>query len=99
MKITSFIYKLLFNRTRREEKIGNPELFHTDNYLRPDHENYRKCPKCNIEANTNKEIVDFFGVVNVNNKPKFQSWCRKCRNEDKDDHKSSNLDLQNKIKL
>ena len=46
-----------------------------------------------------KDIVDLFGIVNVNNKPRFQSWCRKCRNEDKIKEKNSNVDIQNKIKL
>ena len=99
MKIISFIYKLLFNRNRKESNQNNPELFHTDNYLRPNHGNYRECPKCKVGATTNKEIVDLFGIVNINNKPKFQSWCRKCRNEQKNNVKKNKKDNQNKIKL
>jgi len=99
MKIISFIYKLLFDRNPKVSNQNNPELFHTDNYLRPNHKNYRECPRCNAKATTNKEIVDLFGIVNVNNKPKFQSWCRKCRNEEKSNNENNNIDTQNKMKL
>ena len=99
MKILSFIYKLLFDRKNNQKDSSTPELFHSDNYLRPDYENYRKCPKCMVEAKTNKEIVDIFGVMHINSKPKFQSWCRKCRNEEKNDKFNDNENVQNKIDL
>jgi len=81
MKIISFIYKLLFNRTNKQLDAGAPELFHSDQYLRPDHKNYRQCPNCKTEATTNKEIVDLFGIKNLKKGLSFQSWCRECRNK------------------
>ena len=68
MGIVSFIYKLLFNQDKKDAGLNNPELFHSDNYLRPKHTNYRKCPNCNVEVNTNVSIVDVFGIKNVNGK-------------------------------
>tara|TARA_Y100001934_G_scaffold52017_1_gene63532 strand:+ start:613 stop:912 length:300 start_codon:yes stop_codon:yes gene_type:complete len=99
MKVTSFIYQLLFDRNPKKSNTNTQELFHTDSYLRPNHENYRECPKCSVNATTNKEIIDLFGTVNVNNNLKFQSWCRKCRNNDKDNNKNDKIDMQNKIEL
>ena len=65
----SFIYKLLFNRTNKQFDSNDPELFHSDKYLRPDHKNYKQCPHCKIEAKTNKEIIDLFGVKNLKGAP------------------------------
>ena len=62
MRENSFIYKLLFNRISEESRLLDPELFHSDNYLRPDYINYKYCPKCESKAETNREIVDIFGV-------------------------------------
>ena len=58
----SFIYRLLFDRISKDSKLLNPELFHTDQFLRPNHTNYKFCPQCKTKAETNKEIVDIFGV-------------------------------------
>ena len=99
MKIISFIYKLLFNRTNKQFDSDDPELFHTDKYLRPDHKNYKQCPHCKIEAKTNKEIIDLFGVKNLKRGPSFQSWCRECRNKHSDEISKNDLPMQNKIDL
>ncbi len=81
MKIISFLYRLLFD-TKTQPKIKDQEeLFHTDDYLRPDKINYRKCPKCKEEAKTNKEVIRFFGRRTVNGKLSTQSWCKNCRKE------------------
>tara|TARA_B100001146_G_C16053628_1_gene379005 strand:+ start:266 stop:568 length:303 start_codon:yes stop_codon:yes gene_type:complete len=81
MKIISFLYKLLFD-TKRQPKLKNQEeLFHSDDYLRPDKINYKQCPKCKNEAKTNKEVVNLFGRMTVNGKPYIQSWCKNCRKD------------------
>ncbi len=99
MKVISFIYKLLFNRTNKKSISESPELFHSDQYLRPDHKNYRQCPQCKTEAKTNKEIIDIFGVKNMNRGPSFQSWCRECRNNQSEKIKKTIPPEQNKIGL
>ena len=98
MKIISFLYKLLFNKKRTTLSDEEPELFYSDDYLRPEHENFHRCPKCKIEANTNKEAIDMFGVRTHNGKPSIQSWCRTCRNNDKDNITSPNSS-QEKINI
>ena len=79
MRENSFIYKLLFNRISKDSKLLMPELFHTDQFLRPNHINYRACPRCNAKAKTNKQIIDVFGVKSYHKYRSFQSWCRSCR--------------------
>ena len=79
MKEISFLYRLLFNREKNHYNIQHLELFHSDNYLRPNHPNYKLCPKCNLVATNNKEVVDQFGFKNVNGKLNTQSWCKHCR--------------------
>ena len=83
MRENSFIYKLLFNRISEESRLLDPELFHSDNYLRPDYINYKYCPKCESKAETNREIVDIFGVKKISKVSYFQSWCKTCRNSQK----------------
>ena len=99
MKIISFIYKLLFNRKNKQSNSDDLELFHSDQYLRPDHKNYKQCPHCKIEAKTNKEIVDLFGVKKLKGGPSFQSWCRECRNTHTDDIAHEKSLKQKKIDL
>ena len=98
MNIISFLYELLFSPKRKKRRMTNPELFHSDRFLRSDHSNYRVCPKCNVEAKTNKEAVDTFGLRVANGRSSIQSWCKNCRNDSKDSPilKSSN---QEKIDL
>ena len=55
--------------------------------------------KKKIEAKTNKEIIDLFGVKNLKGGPSFQSWCRECRNKHSDDISKNNLPTQKKIDL
>ena len=98
MNIISFLYQLLFNQKPRKKNSMEPELFHSDNYLRPMHENIRKCPKCHIEAKTNKEALEIFGSRTVGGKPSIQSWCRKCRN-DKNEKKNIFTDKQQEIDI
>ena len=93
MRENSFIYKLLFNRTSKDSKLLIPELFHTDQFLRPDHINYKFCPRCNTKAKTNKQIIDMFGVKTSIMYRSFQSWCRMCR-KSKDNKKNNNLENQ-----
>ena len=99
MKIISFIYKLLFNRADKKSDSQEPELFHSDKYLRPDHKNYKQCPHCKIEAKTNKEIIDLFGIKNLDKGPSFQSWCRECRNKQDDGSFKKDVVEQNKIDI
>lgn len=80
MNVISFLYELLFNPRRKNRKKINPELFHSDDFLRPNHPNIRTCPKCNIEASTNKEAVEIFGYRNIKGSASIQSWCTECRN-------------------
>ena len=98
MNIISFLYELLFNRKRKKNKNNNPELFHSDDFLRPHHLNPRKCPKCNVEARTNKEATEIFGMRTSNGKPSIQSWCRKCRNKH-DESETSPTNNQKKIDI
>ena len=98
MKIISFLYQLLFNKKRTTHSNEEPELFHSDEYLRPEHQNVHRCPKCKIEATTNKEAIDIFGVRTHNSKPSIQSWCRTCRNNDNDNVTSLNSS-QEKINI
>ena len=98
MNVISFLYQLLFNRKRKENQNTNPELFHSDNFLRPDHTNIRKCPNCNAVAKTNKEATEVFGIRTVNGKTSIQSWCRKCRNKD-DEDRVSTANNQEKIDI
>ena len=67
---------------KREEKLDREqklELFDLSEYDRPGYLNYKKCPNCNLEAKTNKEVQDLFGVMCVKGHAYIQSWCRKCR--------------------
>ena len=57
MRENSFIYRLLFNRISKDSKQLIPELFHTDQFLRPNYTNYKFCPQCNAKAETNKQII------------------------------------------
>ncbi len=99
MRENSFIYKLLFNRSSLESKLLEPELFHSDNYLRPDHTNYKFCPKCESKAKTNREIIDMFGVKKISKVTYFQSWCRACRNNNKNSIKIEINETQRSIDI
>tara|TARA_Y100000588_G_C13531492_1_gene617992 strand:+ start:185 stop:475 length:291 start_codon:yes stop_codon:yes gene_type:complete len=96
MNAISFIYELLFNRKRKKRQ--SLELFHSDEYLRPDHINHRNCPKCKTLVSSNKEAAEIFGLRYINGKPVLQSWCRKCRN-DKNSQNELNLNPQESIDL
>ena len=61
------------------KKEGDPTLFNVREYERPGYTNYKKCPNCGIEANTNKEIKNLFGLMNVGGHTYSQSWCKQCR--------------------
>ena len=98
MGIVSFLYKLLFDIDRKNDDQSSPELFHSDIYLRPNHSNYRLCPNCSAEAHTNKEIVDTFGLRNVNGKNILQSWCKECR-KSKDYSDATNNNNQENIDI
>ena len=98
MNLISYLYELLFNRKRKITVNTDPELFHSDDFLRPDHLNIRKCPKCNVEAITNKEATEIFGIRTFNGKPSIQSWCKKCRNKH-DEFEASSKNNQKKIDI
>ena len=74
-KIINF-FKSSKKGSSREEKLL---LFNVKNYERPGYANYKKCPNCKVEANTNQEIKSIFGLMNVGRHTYFQSWCRQCR--------------------
>ena len=97
MNVISFLYELLFDPKRKKKKKNNPELFHSDDFLRPNHPNFRICPKCSIESNTNKEAAKIFGLRNINNHTTIQSWCIKCRNNK--DYKKNDERNQEEIKV
>ena len=81
MKLTSFLYELLFNIKIPHKSPSQEELFHTDIFLRPNKINFKTCPRCKKEAKTNKDIIDFFGIKRFNEKIQIQSWCKECRTE------------------
>ena len=91
MKVVSFLYKLLFDIDKSNDDVKAPELFHSDIYLRPEHSNFKTCPKCGIATKTNGELVKKFGFKLVNGKNILQSWCKECRNSKNnlDESKSS----------
>ncbi len=79
MKIIDKVIEFFkFSKTdrKKEEKLT---LFDTKKYERPGYTNYKKCPNCGIEVNTNEEIKDIFGLMNVGGHTYSQSWCRQCR--------------------
>jgi len=98
MSVVSFIYELLFNRKRKKKQDLDLELFHSDDFLRPDHINIRKCPKCKVEAENNKQATEIFGIRHIKGKAAIQSWCRECRN-DNTLSDSSLLNNQEKIDI
>ena len=98
MSIISFIYRLLFSKNKKYTDKNQSELFHSDDYLRPDSVNYRKCPNCSTEAKTNREVVEIFGIRTIDGKPKLQSWCRVCRNE-KEHTENNSPSYQEKINI
>ena len=93
----NILAKLLFDIDKKNDYQSSPELFHSDLYLRPNHSNYRLCPNCSTEAHTNKEIVDKFGLRNVNGKNILQSWCKECRKSkeysDSNNNNQENIDI------
>ena len=98
MSIISFIYKLLFNSKKNVKEDSQAELFHSDDYLRPDTINYRKCPNCSNEAKTNKDVVELFGIRRVKGRPSVQSWCKNCR-ADKEQSRLRPSDEQEKFDI
>ena len=98
MDVISFLYELLFDSKGRKKKRNNPELFHTDDFLRPHHPNPRICPKCNAQAETNKDAAEIFGLRNINGRYSIQSWCTRCRNSNVD-CEELNKNKQEEIKV
>ena len=88
----------MFNSKKNVEEESQAELFHSDDYLRPDTINYRKCPNCSSEAKTNKDVVEVFGIRRVNGRPSIQSWCKNCR-ADKEESSLTLLDEQSKFDI
>ena len=93
-KIVGF-FKMIAPKEKREEKL---ELFNVSKYDRPGYSNYKKCPHCGVEANTNDEVKNIFGLMNVGGHVYFQSWCKECRNS-KDSLDPSNDETQEKIDI
>ena len=69
-------FKMLRSKSEGKEKL---ELFNVSQYDRPGYSNYKKCPHCGIEANTNDEVKTVFGLMNVGGHIYSQSWCKECR--------------------
>ena len=69
-------FKISKHIAKRED---SPTLFNVREYERPGYTNYKKCPNCGIEAETNKEIKNLFGLMNVGGHTYSQSWCKQCR--------------------
>lgn len=86
-KILSF-FKNIKDSDKKKEK--SPTLFDTSQYERPGHINYKRCPQCKIEANTNKEVESIFGLMNVGGHIYIQSWCKECRKKHKSDAEENN---------
>ena len=63
----------------KEEKVLS--LFDTREYNRPGYTNYKKCPHCSSEGNTNEEVRELFGFIHSGNHTYIQSWCKDCRKE------------------
>ena len=74
-KILDF-FKSSKSENKKKKKLT---LFNIEDYERPGYANYKKCPNCETEANTNKEIKSTFGLMNVGGHTYSQSWCRECR--------------------
>lgn len=56
-------------------------LFDTKDYNRPGYTNYKKCPHCGEEGNTNEEVRELFGFIHSGSHTYIQSWCKNCRKE------------------
>ena len=65
------------NHSKKDEK--KLSLFDVSEYERPGHINYKKCPNCGVEANTNSDAKDIFGLMTVSGHTYLQSWCKECR--------------------
>ena len=90
MSIISFIYKLLFDSENNSDSTVQSELFHSDDYLRPDKINFRKCPNCSTKAETNKNVIELFGVRTINGRSSVQSWCKNCRKNKRKNNQDEN---------
>ena len=69
-------FKISKHIAKREDSLT---LFNVREYERPGYTNYKKCPNCGIEADSNKEIKNLFGLMNVGGHTYSQSWCKQCR--------------------
>ena len=69
-------FRNIRSQTKNKEEL---ELFNVSKYDRPGYSNYKKCPHCGVEANTNDEVKKIFGLMNVGGHVYFQSWCKECR--------------------
>ena len=86
------LLKIIGDDSSEKEKL---QLFDVEEYRNPTNPNYKKCPNCEFESNTNEEIQRYFGVMHKESYTYIQSWCRKCRKghavKEKED--KENLDL------
>ena len=73
------LFKVKKNSNQKKNKVLT--LFNTKEYNRPGYINYKKCPHCGLEGNTNEEIRAIFGLINSSNHTYIQSWCKECRKE------------------
>ena len=83
IKIIKKILEFLNVNRSSEPRDKEQTLFDVSKYERPGYINYKKCPRCNKEAHTNKEVGDIFGLMNVRGHIYIQSWCRECRKKEK----------------
>ena len=79
------VLKKLLNLFKKEADFNEGEevlnLFNTKEYNRPGYTNYKKCPHCGSEGNTNEEVRELFGFIHSGNQTYIQSWCKDCRKE------------------
>ena len=75
-KILTFFKNIKGSEKRSKRALT---LFDTSEYERPGYINYKRCPQCKIEANTNREAKNIFGLMNIRGHIYIQSWCKECR--------------------
>ena len=81
MGIIQKIVKFFSSKKHSNEGEKVLTLFNTRDYNRPGHTNYKKCPHCEAEGNTNEEVRELFGFIHSSNHTYIQSWCKDCRKE------------------
>ncbi len=79
MRLLKKVFNIFFQKDLKTSEKKNLTLFDLDKFNRPSYTSNKKCPKCGVEANTNDEAVEMFGIMNIKNGVYIQSWCKSCR--------------------